>query len=74
METTAAFQAGAGFASDTLFVVVAGTGCTAAFLWAMWAALSAYKGWSKERVDGDVFGLAVLRVVLLVVMFIWLFL
>lgn len=68
-----AFEAGAGFEIQTLFLVIAGTGCIVAFMWAIWVGISAYKGWAKEKVDNDTFTLAVLKAVLLLVIFIWLF-
>ncbi|WP_193092062.1 TIGR03758 family integrating conjugative element protein [Halomonas colorata] len=68
------FEAAAGFDTSTIFLVLAGTGCVVAILWAMWAALSAYKGWAKERVDDNTFALACLRAVLLLIIFYWVFL
>ena len=67
------FQAGAGFDGSTIYLMLAGAGCVAAILWAMWAAISAYKGWTKERVDDSTFGLACLRVVFLLIIFYWVF-
>lgn len=68
------FDAAAGFDTSTIFLFLAGTGCVVAILWAMWAALSAYKGWAKERVDDNTFVLACLRVIFLLIIFYWVFL
>ncbi|MCC5902704.1 MAG: TIGR03758 family integrating conjugative element protein [Halomonas sp.] len=73
-ESASAFQTAAGFDTSTIFVMLAGTGCVVAILWAMWAAMSAYKGWVKERVDDNNFVFACLRVVLLLIIFYWVFL
>ncbi|WP_434986939.1 TIGR03758 family integrating conjugative element protein [Vreelandella zhaodongensis] len=67
------FQAGAGFDDNTIYLMLAGTGCVVAILWAMWAAISAYKGWVKGRVEDSAFGLACLKVVFLVIIFYWVF-
>lgn len=73
MESAEAFTAGAGFDVDTVFLALAGVGCVAALLWASWASISAYRGWAKENVTGDVFAAASVRLVLLILVFIWLF-
>lgn len=67
------FEAGAGFGGDGIYLLLAGTGCVVAILWAVWVALSAYKGWAKDRVDDSTFGYACLRVVFLLVIFYWVF-
>ncbi|WP_249978024.1 TIGR03758 family integrating conjugative element protein [Vreelandella olivaria] len=67
------FEIAAGFDNSTVLFMLTGAGMVVALLWAMWAAISAYKGWAKGRVDDNNFTLACLRVVLLLVMFIWIF-
>lgn len=73
MSEASPFEIAAGFGDSTALFLLAGAGIVVALLWAMWAAISAYKGWAKERVDDHNFTLACLRVVLLLVMFIWIF-
>lgn len=69
-----AFQAGAGFGGDALYWVIAGVGCTAILLLAAWVLISAYRGFAKGRVDGDIFAIVSWKAVLLIVLFFWLFL
>ncbi|PCF94077.1 TIGR03758 family integrating conjugative element protein [Vreelandella nigrificans] len=73
-ESASAFQTAAGFDGTTIFLMLSGTGCVVAILWAMWTAMSAYKGWVNERVDDNTFVYACLRVVLLLIIFYWVFL
>lgn len=68
------FANGAGFTAVEIFVAIACTGVVVSMLCAGFVWLSAYKGLAKERVDGQTFGLAVLRVVLLILVLCWLFL
>lgn len=67
------FEIAAGFEDSTVLFMLAGAGIVIALLWTMWAAVSAYKGWAKERVDDNSYTLACMRLLLLLIMFIWIF-
>ncbi|MCE8005305.1 TIGR03758 family integrating conjugative element protein [Billgrantia ethanolica] len=73
MDSAEAFEAAAGFDTNTIFLVLAAAGCVAAILWAAWALISTYRGWAKGNVDGDVMSFAAVRLLLLILIFIWLF-
>ncbi|WP_111414519.1 TIGR03758 family integrating conjugative element protein [Billgrantia lactosivorans] len=73
MDSTAAFETGSGFEISGLYLLLAGVGCVAILLWAAWAAISAYRGWAKGNVKGDVFAGVAVRLLLLILIFIWLF-
>lgn len=69
-----AFQAGAGFGGDALYLFVAGLACTAVLLLAAWVLISVYRGFARGRVDGDLFAVVSWRALLLIVLCFWLFL
>jgi integrating conjugative element protein (TIGR03758 family) len=69
-----AFEAGAGMGGQELSWLIAGVGCSAALLLVIWILMSAYRGWVKGRIDGDVLSSVVLKSLLLVLLFFWLFL
>lgn len=69
-----AFKHGASISADGVFLLIAGIGCSLALLWYGWTLLSMYRGWSKGNVDDDIFGVAALRGVLLLLLLLWLFL
>lgn len=73
MDSAEAFEVAAGFDTNTIFLVLAATGCVAAILWAAWALISTYRGWAKGNVDGEVLGSAAVRLLVLILVFIWLF-
>lgn len=66
-----AFADAAGFSASEVAWLVAGVGCTAVLLWAAWALLSAWYGWTRTRVAGDQFQRGSVRIVLLAVVILW---
>ncbi|WP_259037535.1 TIGR03758 family integrating conjugative element protein [Halomonas dongshanensis] len=54
--------------------LIAGVGCSVAILLIIWILMSAYRGWVKGRVDGDILSAVVIKSILLVLLFFWLFL
>ncbi|MCG7601779.1 TIGR03758 family integrating conjugative element protein [Halomonas sp. McH1-25] len=69
-----AFQAGAGIEGSELSWFIAGVGCSAILLVAGWILLSAYRGYVKGRVEGDIIATVSWRALLLILLFLWLFL
>lgn len=69
-----AFEAGSGMGDQELSWLIAGVGCVAILLCAGWILMSAYRGWAKGRVDGDVVATVAVKSVLLILLFFWLFL
>ena len=47
---------------------------TAVLLWAAWAYISTFRGWSSNRVLGTIAGGAVIRIALVVLLLSWVFL
>lgn len=68
------FEAGAGIDGSDLYWLIAGVGCAAILLVAGWILLSAYRGYVKGRLDGDIFSVVGWRALLLILLFFWLFL
>lgn len=69
-----AFETGAGIGGSELSLLIAGVGCSAALLVVMWILLSAYRGWVKGRVDGDIMSSVALKAVMMMLLLFWLFL
>ncbi|OLO06718.1 integrating conjugative element protein [Salinicola sp. MH3R3-1] len=69
-----AFEAGAGLGGQELSWLIAGVGCSAAMLLVIWILMSAYRGWVRGRVDGDILSAVALKSLVLVLLFFWLFL
>ncbi|WP_110648776.1 TIGR03758 family integrating conjugative element protein [Salinicola peritrichatus] len=69
-----AFEAGSGMEAAPLNWMLAGLGCVAVLLCVSWILISAYRGYARGRVDGDIFGVVWWRALLLLVLFLWLFL
>nr|WP_298411663.1 TIGR03758 family integrating conjugative element protein [uncultured Halomonas sp.] len=69
-----AFQAGSGMEGQAMSLLIAGVGCTMALLVAAWILLSAYRGYAKQRIDGDLFSTVGVKALLLVLLLFWLFL
>lgn len=69
-----AFEAGTGASLSDVYMILAGVGCVVAFLWTAWALSSLYRGYVKDRVDGDIFGVATVRCFFLLIVLLWLFL
>ncbi|MBZ9559058.1 DUF3262 family protein [Halomonas coralii] len=59
---------------DELYLLIAGVGCALALLAACWILLSVYRGFVKNRVDGDVLSIVAWRTLLLILLFFWVFL
>lgn len=74
MDPASAFQVGAGQSWALFALVIAGLGCTAVLLWAAWAYISTFHGWSSHRVPGTIAGRAVIRIALVVLLLSWVFL
>ena len=74
MDPTSAFQNASGDSLTMTAMVVAGIGTTLILLWAGWASISAVRGWSRTRVDGDTYVSVSLRIVLVIIVLFWLFL
>lgn len=68
------FKEGAGLGAAELYLLIAGLGCVAILLCAAWILVSGFRGFARGTVDGDIYGIVVWRVVLLIVLFLWLFL
>lgn len=69
-----AFQAGSGMGEGELYLLIAGVGATAILILAAWILLSAYRGYARQRVDGDMFSVVSVKTLLLVLLFFWLLL
>lgn len=68
------FESGAGISGAELSLLIAGVGCSAALLVVMWILISAYRGWVKGRVDGDILSSVALKAMLIMLLLFWLFL
>lgn len=69
-----AFEAGAGIGADALYWLIAGAGCAVMLLVVGWILLSAYRGFVKSRVDGDIFSVVGWKSLILILVFFWLLL
>jgi integrating conjugative element protein (TIGR03758 family) len=69
-----AFESGSGITGSDLYWLIAGVGCAAILMAAGWILVSAYRGYVKGRVDGDLFSVVAWRALLLILLFFWLFL
>lgn len=68
-----AFEAGSGFGGQELYWLIAGVGCASILIVAGWILLSAYRGYVKGRVEGDIFSVVGWKALLLILLFFWLF-
>lgn len=69
-----AFEAGSGVTASELNWLIAGAGCAGVLLVIAWILLSAFRGFAKERIDGDLFATVALKALILVLIFFWLLL
>ncbi|WP_111748592.1 TIGR03758 family integrating conjugative element protein [Salinisphaera orenii] len=74
MSPSAAFAGGAGITVSAVAVLIASVATAIVLLWAGWAWLSTWRGWAAQRVRGGVFQMALVRILLIAVVFFWLFL
>ncbi|WP_111748816.1 TIGR03758 family integrating conjugative element protein [Salinisphaera orenii] len=74
MNASTAFTGGAGFSMTAVATLIAGVATAVVLLWAGWAWLSTWRGWAAKRVRGEVFQMALVRILLIAVVVFWLFL
>lgn len=66
-----AFADAAGFSAGQVALVAAGIGCVIVLLWAAWALLSSWYGWTRTTVKRDQFERAIVRIALVSVVILW---
>ncbi|QEA38637.1 DUF3262 family protein [Pistricoccus aurantiacus] len=69
-----AFQAGSGMGEGELYLLIAGVGLAGILIAAGWIFVSAYRGYARGRVDGDILAVVSVKALVLILLFFWLLL
>ncbi len=63
--------AGTGFSVSTVGYLISGSLLMIVMLWGCWVLIATYRGFAEERVNGTAFGNISIKVIFLIVLFIW---
>jgi integrating conjugative element protein (TIGR03758 family) len=69
-----AFQAGSGFESLDVWMLIVGVGCVVVLIIAAWVLTSCYRGWAKNNLDGDEALHTAIKAILIVMVMFWILL